>query len=274
MSAARTGRAVVSLPALDLRHEPRHAAELGSQLLLGETVRVLGESRDHGWVRVRNDADGYTGWVRGWGLVLASAARIAGWQRLARGRLALPMVLARTGPGRGASVSPLFLGNRFIAGRARGGWCPVELPDGRRGFVPADALAGRARPELEQRIATLYGVPYLWGGRTPAGYDCSAFVQQVLLEQGCALPRDARQQFRSSAPIRVDDNERAGDLAFFCRPGEPASHVGIALGGSFFAHSRGRISIASMDPDNPLCDKDLLPQFMGWFRPRSIPPHK
>ena len=63
MSAARTGRAVVSLPALDLRHEPRHAAELGSQLLLGETVRVLGESRDPGWVRVRNDADGYTGWV-------------------------------------------------------------------------------------------------------------------------------------------------------------------------------------------------------------------
>lgn len=266
MSARANGYAVVSLPALDLRREPRHAAELGTQLLMGETVRVLGRGPERGWVRVRNDADGYTGWVREWGLVVASATRVAGWRRLARGRLGVPMAQVRVHAGRGAAVSPLFWGDRFIVGRARGAWVPVELPDGRRGMLPRDALAGARRPTLEERIAGLFGTPYLWGGRTPAGYDCSAFVQQVLLEQGISLPRDAREQKRVTTAVPAAENERAGDLVFFCRPGESASHVGIALGGSYYAHSRGRVQVASMDPDNPLCDKDLLPQFMGWFR--------
>lgn len=261
--------AVVSLPALDLRTEPRHGAEMGSQLLMGETVRVLRTAAGTGWARVRNDADGYTGWVREWGLVRASATRVARWRRMARGRLALPMALARAEAGRGPAVSPLFLGGCFIVGRARGGHAPVELPDGRRGWVEATALAGRARPRVEDRVLSLLGVPYLWGGRTPAGYDCSAFVQQVLLEQGLSLPRDAKDQIRACDPVAVTHPERPGDLVFFARPSEKASHVGVALGGGYYAHARGRVAIASMDPDNPLCDKDLLPQFLGWFRPRG-----
>jgi len=65
----------------------------------------------------------------------------------------------------------------------------------------------------------------------------------------------------------VANGERPGDLAFFRRPGEPASHVGIALGGGLYAHCRGRVVVASVDNDNPLYDKDLRPQFMGWYRP-------
>jgi len=77
MSARGPAQAVVCLPVLDLRREPAHAAELGSQLLLGETVHMRGQARDTGWVRVRNDADEYEGWVRTWGLVPASAVRAA-----------------------------------------------------------------------------------------------------------------------------------------------------------------------------------------------------
>ena len=264
---SQPGHAVVTLPALDVRPEPRHAAELVSQLLLGETVAILARSRDPGWVRVRNDADGYAGWVRAWGLVPAAPARVARWRRMAQGRVAAPMALVRSGRGSGGGVSPVFFGNRLIAGRASRGWRAVELPDGRRGFLAASALGGRARPALESRIATLLGTPYLWGGRTPAGYDCSAFVQQVLLEQGIPMPRDARDQCRRSRRLGSGAASRPGDLVFFRRPGEPASHVGLALGGGFYAHCRGRVAVASMDPDNPLCDKDLFSQFMGWYRP-------
>lgn len=273
MSAARKrrtagpGHAVVTLPALDLRLEPRHAAELGSQLLLGETVRILGRSADAGWVRVRNDADGYAGWVRGWGLVEASAARVARWRARAKGVIAAPLAQIRTGRGEGAAVSPVAFGARLIVGPARAGYRAVELPDGRRGFLEASAFAGRRRPTIEERVLTLLGTPYLWGGRTPAGYDCSAFVQQVLLEQGLALPRDAKDQCRRSRPLRGSQQPRIGDLVFFRRPGESASHVGLSVGGGYYAHCRGRVQIASLDADNPLCDKDLLPQSMGWFRP-------
>src|SRR5262249_10789162 len=143
----------------------------------------------------------------------------------------------------------------------------VELPDGRRGFLAAEAIAGRSAPALEERVSALLGTPYLWGGRTPAGYDCSAFVQQVLLEQGLALPRDAREQCRVSRKLPKDEPPAPGDLAFFRRPGEPASHVGLALGEGYFAHCRGRVAVSSLEPQNPLCDFDLLPQFMGWHRP-------
>ncbi len=117
-------------------------------------------------------------------------------------------------------------------------------------------------------MSALLGTPYLWGGRTPAGYDCSAFVQQVLFEQGLSLPRDAREQCRVSRKLRKGEALAPGDLAFFRRPGEPASHVGLALGEGYFAHCRGRVMVSSLLPENPLCDLDLLPQFMGWHRPR------
>jgi len=257
--------AVVTLPVLDVRPEPAHAAELASQLLMGETVAILGRSRDGAWLRVRNEADGYSGWVRGWGLVQASRARVARWRRLARGRIGEPLALIRARRGSGASVSPVFFGGRLIATRAVRGWCAVELPDGRRGYLAASAVAPARRPELEERVASLLGVPYLWGGRSPAGFDCSAFVQQVLLEQGVNLPRDARDQCRRSR--RLAGRERPGDLAFFRRPGEHASHVGIALGGGYFAHCRGRVMVGSVERGNPLFDNALWPQFMGWYRP-------
>jgi cell wall-associated NlpC family hydrolase len=267
MRSVRPAHGVVTLPVLDVRPEPSHAAELVSQLLLGETVRVLGASRDGGWLRVKNDADDYQGWVRAWGIVLADAARVARWRRLATGRIHAPMAVVRTGRGTGATVSPAFFGGRLIAARPTRGWCAVELPDGRRGHLRASSLMGPRPQRLEQRVAVLMGAPYLWGGRSPAGYDCSAFVQQVLLEQGVRLPRDAKDQCRGSR--KVVGAERVGDLAFFRRPGEPASHVGLALGGGFFAHCRGRVQVASVDNDNPLYDKDLKPQFMGWYRPKA-----
>lgn len=266
MSAAL---AVVSLAALDLRVRPDHRAELGSQLLLGEVAR-LGAVRG-GWRRVTNLADGYTGYVREWGLVPAPARRIAAWRARATATVVAPLALLRARRGGGIGVSPLFLGSRAIPGRTTGGWVPLELPDGRRGWVERSAVAlpGELRPALEDRIMSLLGVPYLWGGRTPAGYDCSAFVQQVLLEQGLALPRDAAEQRDACRPLRAGEEPVAGDLVFFAERSGRIGHVGVSLAGGLFAHARGRVVIGSVDPSNPLCDIALRSQMAGWYRPRS-----
>lgn len=266
----RESHAVVTLPALDLRTRPAHPAELGSQLLLGEVVRVLAADRAQQWFRVRNEADGYEGWVRGWGLARCSRARATRWLNAANTLVVAPIALARTEPGHGAALSPLFFGGRLIAGRRRGSHRPIALPDGRRGWVEASSLrpAASAPPEPMARIRSLLGTPYLWGGRTPAGYDCSAFVQQVLLEQGVALPRDAHDQWLACRALAAGESAALGDLAFFsARPKGRMGHVGLALGGGWFAHARGVVRVDSLESGNPMYPSDLGAQFRGWHRP-------
>jgi len=268
MTARAGQQAVVSLAALDMRRLPDHRAELTSQLLMGETVRLLRGAPDRGWWKVENQADGYRGWVRGWGLVEASAARMVHWARRARARVAHLFVEVREGPGRGALVTPLFWNARVIAIVKRGRFRRIELPDGRRGWLPAAVLdSGRARRDLATRARGLLGIPYLWGGRTPLGFDCSGFTQQVLAEQGIAVARDAEQQFRRARPLPEGEEPRMGDLVFFEAPGRPVGHVGLGLGGGYFAHCRGHVRISSVDTQNLLHDKELMPQLRGWKRP-------
>ena len=260
--------AVVALAALDVRRRPDHRSEMRSQLLMGETVQVL--ERTPNWWRVRNRADRYEGWLRTWGIVPCSRARAERWLARARARVAVLYAEVRTEPGAGALVSPLFWNARVIAGRARGTHRPVELPDGRRGWVAADSLDGvvaSERPELAERIRQLLGVPYLWGGRTPMGFDCSALVQQVLGEQGIALPRDADQQFHATRPIPAGSAVLLGDLYFFGGRRGPMAHVAVALGRGLYAHARGRVRINSDDPSNAMYDKVLQDQLRAIHRP-------
>lgn len=277
MSPGRPRHGVVSLASLDVRRRPGHAFELRSQLLVGEVVEVLGVSRDGLWWRVRSRTDGYSGWVRSWGVVGATVARVASWERLAAARVRVPYAAVTARPGGGAGVSPLFFNGRVIPGLRKGRHRKVELPDGRRGWVVAQALeVGRRRPPaLLERVESFLGVPYLWGGRTPLGYDCSGFTQQVLAEQGIPIPRDAALQHRVGRPLRRGEIDRAGDLVFFGALRGPAAHVGVGLGQGYFAHARGWVRISSTKPSNPLYDNDLHGSFRGWRRPsgeRSMGP--
>lgn len=262
--------AVVSLPAIDLRRRPGHPFELRSQLLLGEVVDVLAASRDGQWWQVENRSDRYHGWIRRWGLVGVTAARARSWSRSALARVIVPYARVLSRRGAGVAVSPVFWNGRLIAGRLRGRHRPVELPDGRRGWLEDRALEvrpGTRTPAMIERVMGLLGVPYLWGGRTPLGFDCSGFTQQVLAEQGFSIPRDARDQHAAARRLAAGEPDREGDLVFFGALRGPAAHVGLGLGGGYFAHSRGHVRISSLDLDNPLCDNEIITSFRGWRRP-------
>ena len=99
------------------------------------------------------------------------------------------------------------------------------------------------------------------------GLECSSFTQLVLAEQGIALPRDAKQQFRAGRALRRHEVPVAGDLLFFGNPGEVVGHVGIALGEGYYAHCRGYVRINSIQRGNPLYDKALAMQLRGVRRP-------
>lgn len=271
MSPARRRRAarfgIVNQAALDVRRGPDHRAELRNQLLLGETVEVLRAGSGGGWLEVRSHQDGYRGWVRAWGVLPASRTGAARWRSAARARVAGLFVEARSQPGAGWLVTPLFWECRVVPGRRMGLFRSIRLPDGRTAWIPNRALAGARRPSLSRRVQELQGVPYLWGGRTPAGLDCSAFAQLVLGEQGVALPRDTVEQVAAAAPVPGRSKPRIGDLIFFRARSGRVGHVGVGLGNGYFAHCRGTVRISTLDPSNPLYDKELDGTETGWFRP-------
>jgi gamma-D-glutamyl-L-lysine dipeptidyl-peptidase len=261
---------VISLAALDLRRRPDHKSELTSQLLLGEVVRVLETSKDGRWWRIENQVDRYRGWIRTWGVVAATAGAARAWESEARAQVRVSHADLRSARSGGRLVSPLFWQGRLIAGPVRGGMRPAELPDGRRGWVDAAAvvIGSRARIGIADRIRELLGVPYLWGGRTPSGLDCSSFVQLVLGEQGIRLPRDADDQCSACDPLPDSKTLRAGDLVFFGVPRRSIGHVGLALGNGAYAHARGCVRINSLASGNPLFDKELFGQVRAFGRPR------
>jgi SH3-like domain-containing protein len=270
--AERKGRralrwGLVTVAALDLRKRPDHRSELGSQLLAGELVSVERRSQDGLWWRVRG-LDGYPGWARSWGLALVTERAAALWRRRASARVRVPYTRVLSGPGRGNVVSPAYLHARLAPLTRRGRWQQVELPGGSHGWVEARHLSlGRPRPAtLAARVERLLGTPYLWGGRTAMGLDCSGFVQMVLMKAGLSPPRDAHDQWRAARRVGRGARRRPGDLVFFGPRRGRVGHVGILLDPSTYAHARGVVRLNSLDPGNPLYDSELAETVRGFGR--------
>lgn len=261
--------AVVRIAALDVRRRPSHRSELKSQLLMGELVRLLSVGRGGKWSRIENRADGYKGWVRQWGLRHLTPAEAAEWERSAQWRVACRHLELRAGPKRGAIVTPIFWNSLVVVSRLEGAFARLRLPDGDHAWTERRHLrrAGRPAGSLEQVIRSLIGIPYLWGGRTPLGFDCSGFVQQVLSSIGTEVPRDAHEQFvacRGSGGRRAP---RKGELVFFGRPGGRMTHVGIAMGRGLVAHAQGTVHVSSLTPTHRLYDRALAGSLRAVGRP-------
>jgi cell wall-associated NlpC family hydrolase len=109
---------------------------------------------------------------------------------------------------------------------------PISLPDPLRSQVVFTAMQ-------------MVGVPYLWGGSTPAGFDCSGLVQYAYSNAGLRLPRTAAEQLAASTPLPLDD-AIAGDLLFF-KDRDRTSHVAIYLGEGRFVHAPKSDSSVSLD---------------------------
>lgn len=247
---ARIGGAVVRVALAPLRREPSVRAEQVSQEVMGSVVEPLRRDRD--WLLVRG-ADHYLGWLHA-GAVHLEPGAAAVWDSAgADGALVLDGVVRDA---RGGPVARLPWGARVHAG-ADG---RVTLADGRRGrlddprtVVRAEDLASRFPAEPDAVVATArtwIGVPYLWGGRTRWGADCSGFVQAVFALHGVALPRDSDLQAKAGREVKAGralHGARPGDLIFFrAATSRRIAHVGISLGGTQLLHaaeSNGEVAV-------------------------------
>ncbi len=213
--------------------EPTVRAEQVTQLVLGETARILDPRGE--WRRVRSATDGYEGWVhRGYVRELADAEADA-WASLANA----------WSEGAEATVggAPVRLPLRARVALADGG---VMLPDGRRGSVtlgrvrPAAAVAEEARavPAVEWAARHFLGAPYQWGGVTPWGVDCSGLVQTTFAARGVQLPRDSAHQAHIGDAVPLDAIAPGDLLLFRSESGSEAiTHVAFAAPNDMLLHS-------------------------------------
>jgi hypothetical protein len=261
-----------------LRAEPRHAAELVSQMLLGEEALVLRERGD--WLQVQT-GDRYVAWVHHRSLVrrvpedpAEFRARLLerrppdrSWIVTARAARAI----ADPAP-YGAPVSDLVQGAVVDVSETHGRFARVVLPDGVEGWVgrgdvvPAELLGERFSPDgraIVDHGAQFLGLPYLWGGTSEKGFDCSGFAQRLYGLHGLWLPRDSDQQSTCGEPVDPGPDWSGvadGDLAFFAeKEGGRATHVGILATGGRLLHAstwRNGVGWDALDPAAPGHDEN------------------
>lgn len=242
LSAQAAG--VVLKPVANMYSRFTEEADVVSQALYGTTVTLL-EQQD-GWAKVRTPDD-YTGWMPlEWIRQLepdevpyASQGRVAQIENLFANLYREPDVTKR----RPVLTLPFEVRLEIVAEPEPGGrWLRVRLADGGDAWIQRGDLNFDLAPlGLEPVLALarrFLGLPYLWGGTSSFGYDCSGFVQMLCRRRGVLIPRDAQPQchWEGMAPVEKDQLQ-PGDLLYFGSSLQKITHSGMYLGGGQFIHA-------------------------------------
>ncbi len=256
---AREARVAVSVASVFA--SPTDQAERVTQGLLWERVLVLGQKGP--WSRVllpdqyRTPA-GYPGWMLSRHLSLDTPARL---DQVVVVGVARAVVRVQPRPD-SPVLSVAWLSSRLPWDRLEGEWFRVALP-GRKepGWVHESEVLTRCRPphgaDLLETAWRLKQTPYLWGGMTPLGIDCSGLVYTACKVHGRLLPRDADQQFQVGTPVEEADL-RPGDLVFFGPDSDHIDHVGLYLGEGLFLDASGRKGVDQSRLDDFKARKTFL----------------
>lgn len=225
-----------------------------SQVLYGEVVTILDSDAGYRFVRC---ADGYEGWVHTDAVVPSDPSWLTDLVRYRVSSLLEPVY----GDPKGSRQQTLLtIGTEVRLAREKslqGGFVEIVHPDGTPGWIRAAALEPlptSGMPDTYELVLTacrFLGVPYLWGGRSPFGIDCSGFTQRVYALHGVVLPRDAYQQaaWDGLQPVAVEELE-AGDLLFYGGEdprGRGIVHVGMALDRHRLIHAAGSTGVTLSD---------------------------
>ena len=226
------------LPIVPVRAFPSERAELVTQMLFGELCRVIDT---HGsWSRIELDADGYSGWVD---------------VRMIEPVVDDTLSLMR-GYGRSIIAAPVAEARNVMTGRTTYLTAGSVLPhcDAEHGTFAVHShiyevnplSIGPVRGRITLTALRFLGIPYLWGGKSAFGMDCSGFIQTVFAIHGVRLPRDASQQAQCGTPVPFE-RRAAGNLAFFANGEGKIVHVGMVMDGGAVIHASGSVRLDRLD---------------------------
>ncbi len=235
-----THQACVSLPVLNLYAQPHAASEVVSQALYGWNVLVLEESKNFYYIQT---SDGYQGWVEAQGLIPLPAS----WKQSRMLKVmynAVPVYPAPHVKYKPLQILPFEVKLPVLAEPVdeERRWIQVEVIEGtigwiQRGHISFDFSALSMVQMLELSNQFL-GLPYIWGGTSSFGYDCSGFIQMLWRQRGVYLARDARQQIQEKICFSIPkEHLEPGDLLFYGSSEKDIRHVGLYLGNQILIHA-------------------------------------
>ena len=265
---------------INIRSKPKHSAELGTQGLLGMELKVL--DKKGSWYRVQTP-DKYISWVDQGGILRMNTAELEAWNKKRK-------IIYTSNFGyvyekqheNSSRVSDISFGGILSLTKEFDSFYQVAYPDERIGFVKKqDAVPYSSwlknnpsnAKSIESAAKSMLGIPYLWGGTSPKGNDCSGFTKTVYLMNGFVIPRDASQQVNAGKVIdknlRFEGLEK-GDLMFFGTPAtkdkkQRVTHVGIWLGNNKgeFIHSSSNVHLSSIHENEKHYDAFNKNRYLG-----------
>ena len=282
---------VIELSTVYMRLAPDYESALETQELMGSVVEILEEK---GYWRKISTSQPYVAWITNLGLIEMNKEEIEAYENASKYIFTEVYGHIYEKPSSSSAViSDLVAGNILRKGSGRKNhckWVEVLLPSGKNGWVLKSSIKdyekwkAKAETNPDNIISwakKFIGVPYLWGGMSSKGFDCSGLVRLVYRMNGKSLPRNASEQVNEGSPIKVEkdnafwneecwgmnkvlleqemkkrmENLERGDLVFFGRPGENGekdrvTHVGIYLGNNRIIHASQVVRINSLLPSD------------------------
>lgn len=251
---------IINVSIANIRSKPKHSAELATQALLGTVVNVL--KKKGGWYLIQTP-DEYIAWIDDGALTLIDSIKRNNYLKSERILFTNDYGFSFSALNRKSlRVSDLVIGDILLLDGEVRNYFKVKYPDGRKAYVSKNESVRfndwlkSVKPTMEKIIdtaKTFLGIPYLWGGTSAKGFDCSGFTKTVYYLNGLILPRDASQQAQIGELVDTTvnlDKFKPGDLLFFGRKAtkdKPVKvvHVGIYLGNGEFIHASGKVKINS-----------------------------
>jgi cell wall-associated NlpC family hydrolase len=230
---------ISQLTLIPIRREPAERSEMVNQLLFGETVEILKQKGP--WSFIHTHFDDYKGWVTTKMLTHLNEDKLKSYQSANKIYLKEPVCKV--------SLQESNLPVSYLAGGS------TLLEENDKIILGSHTLGIDHTAELHRPGSKIdiigtalkfLNTPYLWGGRTIFGIDCSGLTQLVFKMNGLVLPRDARQQAEMGKTITKVEEAQPGDLAFFEYRGK-ITHTGIILENSEIMHSAGKVHIDKLD---------------------------